>query len=200
MKLYFSKGTCALAIRITIHELNIPCEFISVDLKAKKLANGDDYLKINPKGVVPVLQLDDGRLLTENIAIQIYLAEKHQNVQLLPAKDDFNRYRVMEWLSYVSTELHKNCSPLFNPDLPKNIKEEIFISLLKKKLAYLEEYFKNNTYLVSDHYTLPDGYLYVVLTWVHHFHIELTPFEKLTDYYNRIKARPSVVQSLAEGG
>lgn len=200
MKLYYSKGSCSLAVRITIHELGVPCEFIAVNLKDKKTATGEDYWQVNPKGVVPVLELDNGYRLTENVAIQIYLADTYQNFELLPSLGDIARYHVIEWLSYVSTDMHKSCSPLFNANLANDVKESIFKPLLKSKLDFLENHFKQNQYLVGDTFTLPDGYLYVILTWMHHFGIELSAWPELLRYFNLIKQRASVQKSLAEGG
>lgn len=200
MKLYYSKGSCSLAVRITIHELDIPCEFERVDLKEKTFADGQDYLKINLKGYVPSLELDSGEILTENVAIQLYLADKYQGKALLPPLSDVSRYHVIEWLSYVSTELHKSCSPLFNPNVPADIKENIFKPILENKIKFLDNHFRNNTYLVGNQFTLPDGYAYVILTWMHHFNIELTRWPQVERYFNQIKLRASVQKSLAEGG
>lgn len=200
MKLYYSKGTCALAVRITLHELNIPCEYVAVQLKEKKLANGDDYYQINPKGVVPVLQLDNGEKLTENLAIQIFLADEYKGTQLLPPMGNFKRYHVIEWLSFVSTDLHKSCSPLFNPNVPAEIKENIFKPLLKSKLDFLQQHLQKNEYLTGNSFTLPDGYLFVVLSWMHHFNIILSEWPEVERFFNQVKQRQSVQQSLAEGG
>ncbi len=199
MKLYYSKGSCSFAIRITVYELNIPCEFELVHMKDKITESGENYLTINPKGVVPVLVLDNGEKLTENVAIQIYLADTYKNFQLLPSLDDFKRYRVIEWLSYASTDLHKSCSPLFNTNVPNDIKENIFKPILKNKLDFLEDHFKQHDYLVGNDFTLPDGYVYIVLSWMHHFGIELSQWPHLEHYFNRIKQRPSVQKALAQG-
>jgi glutathione S-transferase len=200
MKLYYSKGSCSLAVRINIHELDIPCEFELVNLKDKTLASGGNFLTVNPKGVVPVLQLDNGELLTENVAIQIYLAEHFKNFTLLPALGDIKRYHVIEWLSFVSTEMHKSCSALFNHQVPVEIKETIFKPILANKLDFLEDHFKQNEYLVGKIYTLPDAYLFVVLSWMGHFNLSLEKWPAVNRYFNLIKQRASVQKSLAEGG
>src|SRR5688572_12009519 len=113
MKLYYSKGACSLAVRIILHEIGAACEFEAVDLATKKTETGMDFLKINPKGAVPTLILDDKAILTENAVIQQYLAEKYHATQLLPPLGDMKRYRVLEWLNFISTDLHKSCGPLF---------------------------------------------------------------------------------------
>lgn len=200
MKLFYSKGSCSLAVRITIHEMDVSCDYELVDIRNKLLSSGEDFLKINPHGTVPVLQLDSGEILTENAAIQIYLAEKYKAVNLLPAVGEMQRYRVLEWLSYVSTELHKSCGPLFNPTIPADLKATIFKPILEKKLAGLDPLFAKHEFLVGNHYTLPDSYLFVVLTWMAHFDISLSQWPHLDRYFNQIKQRASVQKSLAEGG
>jgi len=136
MKLYYAKGACSLAPHIIIHELNIPCELLAVSLANKKTANGEDYLAINPKGAVPALALDNGELLTENAVIQQYLADTHQASHLLPEIGNFSRYRVLEWLNFAATDLHKSFSPLFNKSVPADIVDTIFKPLLCKKIRF----------------------------------------------------------------
>lgn len=200
MKLYYSKGACSLAIRILIHEIGISCEFESVDLVKKITENGDDYFKINPKGYVPCLYLDNGEYLTENVAIQIYLAEEYKATQLLPTMGNFNRYRVIEWTTYVSTELHKGAGPLFNPSISPEEKNEIFIPVYKKKLDFVEQQLANRKYLVGNDFTLPDAYLFVILSWLHKFKLELSNWPNLARYFEELKNRKSVAQSLREEG
>jgi glutathione S-transferase len=199
VKLFYSKGSCSLAARITIHEMQVDCEYELVNHKDKTYAGGLDFLKINPRGMVPVLQLDNGEYLTENVAVQIYLAEKFQSTQLLPPIVDMNRYRVIEWLSYVSTELHKTCGPLFNQNIPSEMKESVFKPMLVKKLAALDPHFASHEFLIGNHFTIADSYLFVILTWMAHFDISFVEWPHLDRYFNQIKLRPSVQQSWAEG-
>lgn len=126
MKLFYSKGACSLGIRILINELGLACEFESVNLGTKKTEKGEDFTQINPKGYVPALKTDQGHLLTENIVIQQYLADTHQDANLLPKVGDFRRYQTLEWSAYISTELHKGFSPLFNNSLDSSVKEQFF--------------------------------------------------------------------------
>src|SRR5438105_3577122 len=121
MKLYFSKGACSLAVRIILNELNIPCEYEAVNLKTKKTVDDADFYKINPKGAVPVLQLDDGTILTENAAIHQYLADFKKADQLFPLTG-IQRYRVIEWLNFVATDLHKGCGVFFSSMIPDEVK------------------------------------------------------------------------------
>lgn len=200
MKLYYSKGACSLAIRILIHEIGISAEFEAVDLATKVTEHGDDYFKINPKGYVPCLSLDNGEILTENAAIQIYLAEEYESTQLLPAMGDFKRYRVIEWINYVGTELHKGAGPLFNSAISQTLKDEIFIPTYKKKLDFVDQQLASSKYLVGEHFTLPDAYLFVILSWIHKFKIEISNWANLTRYFADLKTRKSVQQSLKEEG
>src|SRR3989338_7503281 len=197
MKLYYSRGACSLAVRITIHEMGVPCEFEAVDLKSKKTEHGADYLKINPKGSVPALQLlEENRILTENAVIQQYIAEKNKATHLLPVIGDANRYKVLEWLNFASTDLHKSCGPLFNPNVPSEVKENIFVPLLKNKLSYLNQNFTKNKYLIGEQYTLPDAYVFTVLRWLPAFEIDLANYADLQRYFNEVKQRKAVQTSL----
>ncbi len=199
MKLYYSKGACSLSVRILIHEMGLSAEFESVDLKTKKTETGADYFQINPKGAVPGLLLDNNELLTENIVIHQYLADTHKATNLLPAFGDKKRYRVVEWLSYVSSDLHKSFGPFFNPDVPEEIKEKVFKPILKRKFSAVEKQLQSNPFLAGDHFTLPDAYLFVVLRWMPTVaKVNLSEFPKLENYFSELKKRKSVQQALKE--
>ena len=198
MKLYYTKGACSLAVRIIINELEIPCEYESVDLATKKTENSKDFLQINPKGGVPTIELDDGHILTENAVIQQYLADTHSEKKLLPSINDFERYHTLEWLNYVATELHKGFSPLFNSKLPQEIKDELFIPMLQKKFAYVDKHLQQNKYLLGKHFTLPDGYLFVMLLWANKFKLDLSKFANISQYYQHMRERPAIMKSLKE--
>lgn len=198
MKLYFSPGACSLTVRIALHELNLDVEYVKVDIKTKKLENGEDYFKINPKGAVPVLLTDDNQILTENVAILEYLVAFANNETLLPSVSDFRRFRVLEWLSFVSSDVHKSFSPLFDTRVPDDIKAEIFIPNLKKKLTFIETQLPNKTYLMGDTFTLPDCYLFTVMRWLRKFKIELQEWPNLAKYFDNLKNRESIKQSLEE--
>jgi glutathione S-transferase len=200
MKLYYAKGACSLAPRIIINELQIPCEFESVDLKNKTTANGGDFLKINPKGSVPVIETQDKQILTENAVILQYLADSQHANQLLPPTTDFNRYRVLEWLNYVATEMHKGCGPLFNTAVPQEIKDQTFIPLLKKKLDYIEKNLEKTQFIAGNEFTLPDAYLFTILRWFKNFNIDITQWKKVSEYVNNLKKRNSIQKSLQEEG
>ena len=198
MKLYYKKGSCSLAVRIVINELGLNCEYEAVDLTTKKTTSGADYYEINSKGSVPALVLDDGEVLTENTVIQQYLADVHHAKNLLPTLGNFARYRVLEWLNFATTDLHKGFSPLFNSKIPTSLKEEIFMPVLKAKFDYVNNHLATREYLAGEHFTLPDAYLFVILSWFPHVHLELSGWLNLQNYFEKIKARPAVVKSLAE--
>ncbi len=200
MKLYFSPGACSLAVRILIHEMNLPCEYARVNLGTKKLDSGEDYLKINPKGAVPALLTDKGEVLTENAVIQQYLADVNQATALLPPLGDLKRYQVLEWLNFVSTEVHKGFSPLFNPKISDEMKEQLVIPQLKAKLKMVEQCLGKNHYLSGENFSLPDAYLFTVLRWASKFKIDLHEFPQVSKYYEELKKRKSIHQALAEEG
>lgn len=199
MKLFYSKGACSLAVRILLNELNVECQFERVDLKTKKTETSRDFLEINPKGSVPVLELEEGQFLTENSAIQQYLADRYYAFELLPEVNDFKRYRVLEWLNFMSTEIHKGFGPLFSTQVPDQDKEEIFKPALKKKFEFIENHLKNSPYLL-DQFTLPDAYLFVMLRWLPHFKMDMSIWPKLTNYFEGLKKRPSIQKALHDEG
>ena len=200
MKLYYSKGACSLAVRIVIHELKIKAEFESVDLKNKLTETGANYLMINPKGAVPVLAIENNEILTENAVIQQYLADTHQAHHLLPPISDFKRYRVLEWLNYVTTEMHKGVGILFNPMLTEEMKNNVIKPMVKHKLNYLDHHFSEHKFLLGEQFTLPDAYLFVVLNWLQFFAIDIKQWPHLARYFAELKTRPSIEQSLLEEG
>lgn len=200
MKLYYSKGACSLAVRIIIHEIGLKCEFESVDLKTKKTEKGDDFLQTNPKGAVPTLVTDKNEVLTENAVIQQYLADTHHATELLPAIGDFNRYRVLEWLNFISTDVHKGFGPLFNPNVPQELKQSIFIPNLKNKMNTVEKQLQHHKFLAGDHFTLPDAYLFVMLSWLPHFSIDIGSWPHITKYLSEMVKRKSIADSLTEEG
>lgn len=200
MKLYFSRGACSFAVRILINELNINAQYISVDLSTKKTETGEDFLKINSKGAVPTIETDDREVLTENAVILQYLAEKNNNTQLLPPKSEFKHYRVLEWVNYVATELHKGFGPLFNSAIPQELKDTIFIGNIKNKFAFIDKQLGNTKYLSGNEFTLPDCYLFIILLWSRKFKIDLNSYPNLAKYFEELNARPSIQKSLHEEG
>lgn len=199
MKLYYSKGACSLAVRIVINELDIDCEFISVDLKAKKLESGEDYLKINSKGAVPAIETEHG-LLTENQVIQQYLADTHANHHLLDKVPNFQRYKTLEMLNFISTDIHKGFGPLFIDKFPADAKQNLVIPMLQKKFQFVDKALGNKKYIMGDEFSLPDAYMFVVLRWANKMHIDLSECKNLKGYYERVQQRDSVRDSLEQEG
>lgn len=200
MKLYFTQGACSLVVRIVINEMGVPAHFEAVDLRNKRTESGQNFLTINPKGAVPVLELDNGSLLTENAVILQYLADTYKADKLLPSVGHFERYRVLEWVNYITTEVHKSFGALFNPSMPEELKQSLFIPLIHLKFKYINQALNQSTYLTGQEFTLPDAYLFVMLRWAHYFKIDLSAYNNLTNYMDTLQSRPSIIHSLKEEG
>src|SRR6202045_1092958 len=162
MKLYYSPGACSLSPHIALLEAGLPYDLVKVDLKAKKLDNGDDYLKVNPKGQVPALRLDSGELVTEGPVIVQMIADKAAAKNLAPARDSAERYKLLEWLNFVTAELHKNFSPLFSPVLSDDTKA-FFKDRLMGKFKYIDGALAGHDYLLGKQFTVADAYLFTML-------------------------------------
>jgi glutathione S-transferase len=199
MKLYFSTGACSLSPRIVLLEAGLPFTAERVDLKSKKTANGADYLSINSKGAVPALELDDGQLLTEGPAIVQYLADLKPDSGLAPRAGSFERYRLMEILNFITSEVHKSFSPLFKPDTPADARE-IALDNLAKRFDWLSKHLAGKKFLMGDTFTVADAYLFTVLRWSGLVHVDLDKWPVLTAYVARVRERPKVQEALhAEG-
>ncbi|MBK7535016.1 MAG: glutathione transferase GstA [Myxococcales bacterium] len=197
MKLYFSPGACSLSPHIVALELGI--EVTLEDVTKKVTADGKDYLGVNPKGYVPALQLDNGELLTEGPVIVQYLADQKPGNKLLPAYGTMERYRVMEMLSYISTEIHKTYSPLFTPDTTAEVRAERE-AYLRRRYALVEKLLAGKSYLFGDNFTPADAYLFVVTSWAGYIKLDLSEFPNLMAFQERVAARPAVQAALkAEG-
>ncbi len=198
MKLYYSPGACSLAPHILLREAGLACDLERVDLGTKKTAAGEDFLRINPKGYVPALVLDDGNVLTEVAVISQYLADQAPAAHLLPASG-MARYRALEWLNFIATEIHKGVGPLWNPAMPEEAKA-LARARLGERLAIVNAALQRAPYLPGPAYSAPDAYLYVVLNWCGLLKIDLAPWPALADHHARVGARPAVQAALrAEG-
>jgi glutathione S-transferase len=195
MKLYFSPGACSLHPQIALREAGLPFDLVRVDLRAHKLADGTDYYGINPKGYVPVLELDDGSRLTEGAVIDQYIADRNPAAKLLPPPGSMDRLRTQEWLHFIGTEIHKAFSPLFNPALPDKDKEA-----QRKKIAtrfdYVERELGDRPYLLGDTFTVADAYLFNMLRWTAFTEIDLGTWPHLKAFFARVEARPAVKSAL----
>ena len=195
MKLYFSPGACSLAPHIVLHELGLPFEAVQVDLKTHKLADGKNFYAINPKGYVPALQLDDGSLFTEDAAILQYLADRKPEAGLLAAPGSMERYRTIEWLTFISSELHKGFSPLFNADMPEAARK-IFLDKLKNRFALLDKHLASHEFLMGKKFTVADAYAFTILNWKNYLNVDLSPWKNLEAYMQRVAARPKVRETV----
>ena len=199
MKLYYSPGACSLSPHIALHEAGLAHDLVKVDLKAKTTENGDDYTKINPKGAVPALQLDDGSILTEGPAIVQMIADKAAGKNLAPANGSTERYRLQEWLNFISTDLHKSFGPLFQPALSDETKQ-FFKDRIAKYFGYADKQLAGKDYLMGSQFTVADGYLFVMLVWAGRMKIDISAFTNLVAYQARVAARPNVQAALKTEG
>ncbi|ARB91596.1 glutathione transferase GstA [Legionella longbeachae] len=197
MKLYYTKSACSLAVRIVLNELGRTFQEEEVDLKAKRTKTEENYLEINPKGAVPALRLDNGDVLTENQIILQYLADTTPGQKLLAPVGDLMRYHTLEWVNYIATELHKTVGMFFHPNLQEETKS-LFMSLVMARLNFINEHLAKGPYLMGEHFTLPDAYLYVVLRWAHYFKMDLSAYKYLERFMNVVGDRPAVVTSLQQ--
>ena len=196
MKLYYSPGACSLSPHIVLHELGLPHDLVKVDLKTKQTSDGRDFRAINPKGYVPTLQLDDGTILTEGPAIVQYLADRKPELHLAPANGTLPRYQLQEWLNFISTELHKQFSPLFNPASSAEV-IDAQKARLAERFALIAQTLDKQDYLLPSGFSVADAYLYTIITWAGYVSVDLSPWPALARYKARMEARPGVAATLA---
>ena len=197
MKLYYSPGACSQAAHILLHETGLPHDSEAVDIRAKRTASGGDYLAINPKGAVPALVIGD-EVLTENGAVLQYIGDKAGNETLLPGAG-IERYRVIEWLAYLGSDVHKSFGPLFNPASSDEVKAGAR-DMVGKKFDFLEQSLDGQDYLAGPSMTVADPYLFAMLGWTGHLGIELSRWPHLVAFRKRMEERPAVQAVLkAEG-
>jgi glutathione S-transferase len=199
MKLYYSPGACSLSPHIALLEAGLPYDLVKVDLRAKKLENGDDYLKVNPKGQVPALGLDSGELVTEGPVIVQMIADKATGKNLAPARDSAERYKLQEWLNFITTEVHKNFGPLFSPVLADDAKA-FFKDRVMAKFKYLDGQLAGRDFLMGKQFTVADGYLFTMLNWADRMKFDLSAMPNLLAYKARVGARPKVQEALTKEG
>lgn len=191
MKLYYFPGACSLAPHIVLHEIGLPCEIEKVDLTNKMTQSGVDFLSINPKGFVPALQLDNGQILTEAQVIMQYLADQVPEKNLAPPAGSIARYRLMEWLSYIATDLQKGFAPLFNPETTDETRMTVHANL-GRQFNYIAEQLEKSEYICGERFTIADAYLFTVLSWASYVEIDLSAWPTLAAYLVRIAARSAV--------
>jgi len=199
MQLYYSPGACSLASHIALREAGLNVELKRADTKTKKLEDGSDYFAVNSKGAVPALRLDNGQVLTEGPVILQYLADQKPESGLAPKAGSLERYRLQEWLNYITSEVHKTFSPLFNPAADDNVKAYAKLNI-EKRFEWLNKQLAGKQYLTGNQFTIADAYLYVVANWSNFVGIDLGRWPDLKDFQDRVAARPKVKEAMeAEG-
>jgi len=199
MKLYYFSGACSLASNIALREAGLKFELVKVDRRTRKAADGLDFNEVNPKGYVPTLTLDNGEVLTENVAVLQYIADRNPAAKLAPPAGTMERYRLVEWLGFISSEIHKNFSQLFREDAAEETKQYVR-KVLSNRLDYLNRVIGSGPFLMGEQFTVADPYLFTVLGWSRHLNFDLSKWPQLQRYVERVGARPQVVEALkAEG-
>jgi len=199
MKLYYSPGACSLSPHIVLREAGLAFEPVLAPTKTHKLPDGSDYYAVNPLGYVPMLELDDGTRLREGPAIVQYIADQVPTKNLAPANGTLPRYRLQEWLTFIGTEIHKQFSPLFNPAIPEEAKQ-VFRDKLAQRFEFVDGQLEGRDYLMGDHFSVADAYLFTVSNWTRPMNIDLSQRKNLLAWRERVAARPAVQEAMkAEG-
>lgn len=199
MKLYYSPGACSLSPHIVLNEAGLPFEKIKADTKTKVLPDGSDYRSVNPLGYVPLLELDDGTRITEGPAIVQYIADQVPAKKLAPPNGTMERVNLQSWLNFVTSELHKGFSPLFNPSMPDEAKK-IFRERLGTRFAHLDKHLAGNDYLMGKDFSVADAYAFVVSNWAGRVDVDLSSYANILAWRKRVGARPAVQDAMkAEG-
>lgn len=196
MKLYFAPDACSLSPHIVLRELDLPFELIRVNNRTKRSADGGDFYRVNPKGYVAALMLDDGKVITEGAAIVQYLADLRLEAALAPPNATFERVRLQEWLNFITSEIHAGSSPLFNSSLPEEVKTR-FRDTLRRRLDFVAQTLDEQAFLLGEAFSVADAYLFTVLRWMDQFSIDLKYWPSITRYMSLISQRRSVQTALA---
>ncbi|MBX5459811.1 MAG: glutathione transferase GstA [Steroidobacteraceae bacterium] len=199
MKLYYLKGACSLASYIALIETGVKFDAVSVDRQTRKTSEGEDYNQVNPKGYVPALRLDNGEVLTENVVVLQYIADLAPEKKLAPPAGTLERYRLVEWLAFINSEVHKSVSPIFVPTATDDVKNFARANVTRR-LDWLEKQLGTKSFLMGEQFTVADCYLFVVLGWLPHIGFDMSKWPTLKAYHARIAGRPATQRALeAEG-
>lgn len=199
MKLYYTPGACSMAPHIALREAGLQFDLERVDLQQKKTETGADFNTVNPKGYVPALKLDNGEVLTEVGVILQYVADQKPDSGLIPPAGSLERYRVLEWVNFTATELHKSFGPLFNPAATEDMKKTA-MDTVTRRLGYVDSKLTGDGFLAGPQFTVADAYLCTVLGWCNFLKLDLSPWPNLAAYAGRAASRPKVLETLkAEG-
>jgi glutathione S-transferase len=199
MKLFYAPGACSLSPHIVSRELGLPIDLKKVNTKDKTMEGGGDYWKVNGRGYVPALELDNGQILTEGPAIVQYLADQKPEAGLAPKAGTWERYRLQEWLNFLTSEVHKQFSPLFKPNTPEDYKK-ICKENLATRFDWLDKQLAGKDYLMGKQFTVADAYLFVLLNWTKPTGIDLARWPELAAFHARVGARPKVQEALRTEG
>jgi glutathione S-transferase len=199
MKLYYLTGACSMAANIALREAGLKFDLVKVDRQTKRAADGLDFNEVNPKGYVPALTLDSGETLTENVAVLQYIADRKPAAKLAPAAGTMERYRLVEWLAFINSEIHKSFGPLFRKDAPEDTK-----AYARKNIAtragWLDSSWGSRSFVMGEQFTVADAYLFVVLGWGAHAGVDVGQWPKLQAFLARVGARPHVIEALKSEG
>ncbi len=199
MKLYYVPGTCSLASHIVSKEIGLDIQMDKVDFESKDTESGENLRALNSKGYVPMLKLDDGSMLTEGVAILQYLADQAPESGVAPKAGTMERYRLQEWLTFISTEIHKGLVPLFNPHIAEADRGFV-VDKVKMRFGYAQDAVKDGGFLMGDTFTVADAYILVLLRWTDMLKVDISDQPDLVAYRERLEARPAVQAALkAEG-
>jgi len=199
MKLYYSTGACSLSPHIVLREAGLPFELVLASTKTHQLQDGTDFYTINAKGYVPLLELDNGQRLSEGPVIVQYIADQVPEKKLAPANGSWERYRLQEWLNFITSELHKGFTPLFSPAMPEEAKAQARAKLAER-LGWVNEQLEGKQYLMGEQFTVADAYLFTVSNWGQYVGVDVSGYPNLVAYRARVAARPAVQEALkAEG-
>lgn len=195
MKLYFAPNACSLAAHIVLRELGLPFSLVRVNNRTKRTADGQDFYRINPKGYVAALQLEDGTVLTEGAAILQYLADLQPEAGLAPANGTLERTHLQAQLNFIGSELHAGMSPLFDSEIPEPVKD-LLRSKLARRLGYLEQVLAANGQVAGDSFSIADAYLFTVLGWSEQLKVDLCAYPAIRRFHQAVGSRPAVIEAL----
>ena len=198
MKFYYSPGACSMASHIALNETGLRYSAEAVDLKTHKY-NGGDFYQVNPKGYVPVLETDNGQKLTENAVLLQYIADQKPESNLMPKPGTFERYKALEWLNFMATEVHKGFGPLWDPTSPQETKKSATEKLFKR-FDFVSKHLENNQFMLGSSFSIVDCYLFTLLGWTHFHKLDITKYKPLMAYMERVKSRPAVMSAMKEEG
>jgi glutathione S-transferase len=199
MKLYYLAGACSMAANIALREAGLKFELVKVDRQTRRAADGLDFNEVNPKGYVPALTLDSGETLTENVAVLLYIADRNPAAKLAPAAGTLERYRLVEWLAFINSELHKSFGPLFRKDEPDDTKNYARQNIATRA-GWLNSNLGSRSFLMGEQFTVADAYLFVVLGWGARVGIDLGQWPRVQGLVARVGARPHVIEALKSEG